>query len=213
MSGLGLLSGLSIGTLSPGRSALTIFATCAALFANCGGVLAETPQFNGQYVYARLAPCPTSASTTCRRRPNGRSSAAIERPPNSASSVEFGWEFGPGSVRLQGNAEALRLEVHDSTIATVLAAIGRAFGVQYRSSTPIDDAVSGTYTGSLTRVIANVLDGYNYAIKHEGSVLDVSIFGRSPGQGTPAASSPAIAPVRHGRCGRSAGHQAACRPI
>jgi hypothetical protein len=123
-------------------------------------------------------------------------------------------EFGPGSVRLQGSAEALRLEVHNSTIATVLAAMGRAFNVRYRSSIALGNGISGIYAGSLTSVIREILDGYDYAIKHQDSVLEIAVFGRSRGRPVPPAlSPPAITPVRHVRCGRSAGHQAACRSI
>jgi hypothetical protein len=134
---------------------------------------------------------------------------AVSGPtPNGAVVVEF----GPGSVRLQGSAESLRLEVHDSTIAAVLAAMGRAFAVRYRSSTPLNDAISGTYVGSLGRVIGRVLAGYDYAIKHQDYAVEVSVLGRHGEQASPAAPA-AVAPVRHRRCGRSAGHQAACAPM
>jgi hypothetical protein len=213
MSRLGLVSALSIATLGPGRRPLTIFAVCAALVANCGGVLAETPLFNDYYLHARLAPCRDLASATCHRRPQVHTSVALETSPNALPSVEFGWAFGPGSVRLQGNAELLRLEVHNTTIAAVLATLKRVFGVRYRFSTPMDDVVNGTFSGSLTRVMASILDGYNYVIKREGVRLDLIIYGRSAGEGAPAASSATVAPVRTHRCGRSAGHQAACPPI
>jgi hypothetical protein len=124
-------------------------------------------------------------------------------------------ESGPGSVRLQGSASSLRLEAHDSTIAGVLAAMGRPFHVQYHSTTPLDDAVTGTYDGSLRGVIAQILHGYDYLIKDEGSGVEIAVFGRSSGQAVPSALSPAPAPgpARRGRCGQSAGHQAACPPI
>ncbi len=132
-------------------------------------------------------------------------------------------ESGPGSVRLQGSAKSLRLEVHDSTIAAVLAAMGRTFHVQYRSATALDDAITGTYAGPLSRVIAQILHGYDYWIKDEGSGVEIAVFGRSGDRAVPSASSPAAAaPVRHGpapagparrRCRQSAGRQAGCRPI
>jgi hypothetical protein len=124
----------------------------------------------------------------------------------------YAYEFGPGSVRLQGSAESLQLEVHDSTIAAVLAAMGRAFAVRYRSSTPLDDAISGTYVGSLGRVIARVLAGYDYVIKHQDHTVEVSVLGKHGEQALPGAPA-VVAPVRQRRCGRSGGHQAACQPI
>lgn len=135
-------------------------------------------------------------------------SAASGPTPNGAVIVEF----GPGSVRLQGSAESLQLEARDSTIAAVLAAMGRAFAVRYRSSILLDDAISGTYVGSLGRVIGRVLARYDYTIKHQDYAVEVSILGKHGEQALPAAPE-AVAPVRHRRCGRSAGHQAACAPI
>ena len=133
-------------------------------------------------------------------------------------------EFGGGSVRLQGTVDSLRLEVRDSKIATVLAVMGRAFNVQFRSSTALDDPITGTYAGSLTRVIARILDGYDYAIMHEGPVVEVAVFGRSRGRAQPAPPTPSamysrLRRPRLRRCGaaaagdQTAGHQAACSPI
>lgn len=132
-------------------------------------------------------------------------------------------ESGPGSVQLQGSATSLRLEAHDSTIAGVLTAMGPAFHVQYHSETPLNDAVSGTYAGPLRPVIGEILRGYDYWIKDEGSDVEIAVFGRSGGQAvpstlTPAAAAPApsalspgpAAQARRGRCGQSGGHRAAC---
>jgi hypothetical protein len=176
-----------------------IFIVCGTICARGGAPLPAARQLHGEYQYARLA---------------------VRKPTRNVIT-----EFGRGSVRLQGTADSLRLEVHDSTIATVLAVMGRAFNVQFRSSTALDDPITGTYAGSLTRVIARILDGYDYAIMHEGPAVEVAVFGRSRGRAEPAPPTPAmvapttvapaaVAPVRRVlRCGRSAGHRAACPPI
>jgi hypothetical protein len=135
-------------------------------------------------------------------------------------------QSSPGSVQLQGSATSLQLEAHDSTIAAVLAAMGPAFHVQYHSATPLADAISGTYSGSLRPVIGQILRGYDYWIKDEDSGVAIEVFGRSSGQAVPSALSPetpvAAAPVppalspastaaaRRARCRQSAGHRAAC---
>ena len=163
-----------------------IFILCGTLCAR-SAPLAAAPRFNGEYTYARLT---------------------VRKPMRNVVITEF----GPGSLRLQGTADSLRLEVRDSTIAAVLAALGRAFNLHYRSSATLDDPITGAYAGSLTYVIARLLDGYDYAIMHEGPIVEVAVFGRSRGRAQPAPPTPAtVAPVR--RCGRSAGHQAACPPI
>jgi hypothetical protein len=107
-------------------------------------------------------------------------------------------EAGAGSVRLQGDAAALRLDVHEAAIADVLAAMDGAFDMQYRSSILLDEAISGTYAGSLGHVISRVLDGYNYAIKRENSKLEVIIFEKR-GEQAIAAPLPAVATKRRGR--------------
>lgn len=120
MAGFGRLSGFSICLVRPSRllgRVFAAFAACAALLAACDGVLAETPQSNAHYIYARSVPCRYAASAACRRRPKARSPAAAQKPANDVAITEF----GPGWVRLEGNIASLRLEVHDSTIAAAAA--------------------------------------------------------------------------------------------
>ena len=192
-----------------------ILILCGTLCASSGTPPAAAAHHDAEYRYARLGPCRASATASDRRRP------CVRAPTGNVIT-----EFGPGSLRLQGTAGALRIEVHDSTIAAVLAAMGRAFAVRYRSSTALDDPVTGTYAGSLTHVLARVLDGYDYAITHDGPAVEVVVLGRSRGRAAPARRTPAVtraepapppptpatvAPARR-RCGRSAGHRAACAP-
>jgi hypothetical protein len=160
-----------------------IFIVCGTLVARSGVRPADGPQLNGEYRYAR---------------------AAVRNPGVVIT------QSGPGSLRLQGTPDSLRLDVRDSTVAAVLAIMGRAFNVRYRSAIALDGPITGTYAGSLTRVIARVLDGYDYDIKHEGPTVEVVVLGRSRGRAEPARPTPAaVAPMRR-RCGRSAGHRAAC---
>jgi hypothetical protein len=120
-------------------------------------------------------------------------------------------EFGAGSVRLAGDANALRLEAHDATVADVLAAMARTFDLQYRSPVVLDRRINGIYAGSLGQVMARVLAGYDYTIVHQDHAVAVSVLGRHGEQAVPVPA--AIAPERHRHCGQSAGHRAACQPI
>jgi hypothetical protein len=143
--------------------------------------------------------------------------------PNDAAIAQS----GPGSVQLAGSATSLEIEAHGSTIAAVLTAMGPAFHVQYHSATPLNDTITGTYSGSLGPVIGQILRGYDYLIKDEGSDVEIAVFGRSSGQAVPSTLSPAspppaaapvasvsnpalAAPTRRARCRQSAGHRAAC---
>lgn len=148
-----------------------------------------------------------TSSAECVRSPSGfdADSMGAALPP---------LEHGGHRLRVEGDAAAVRLELHEATVTDALCALAAAFSVRYRSAIALDKARNGSYAGTLGRVIARVLDGYNYAIKHEGSALDVIVFGRSRGLAAPAPYS-AVKPaaITHVRCGRSAGHRAACRPI
>src|SRR5438445_7461094 len=65
-------------------------------------------------------------------------------------------------VRVSGTAEALRIEARDAAVADVLSALNASLGLQFRSSAPLERRVSGTFAGSLRRVLARVLEGYDF---------------------------------------------------
>lgn len=184
----------------PVLSALVIAITMLGLRAASGAVLAAPPQFNSHYVFAPLGGCRHSASAACRRRPVFRVVLAFhEGMPNGSAAATPA--IRAGSLQLQGDADALRVKASDAPIADVLTAIGEEFHVQYRSSITLDEPISGTYSGSLSRVIGRLLAGYDYVIKRANSALEVTIFEKHGERRLPAALVPAVvAPVRRGRC-------------
>jgi hypothetical protein len=101
-------------------------------------------------------------------------------------------ESGGNSLRIEGDAAALRIDVHQTTIGDVLSALEN-FNIRYRSSIGLDDVLNGTYAGSLGHVVARLLNGYNYATKQDGTRLEVTIFGK---RGEFAVPAPIVIPVR-----------------
>jgi hypothetical protein len=89
-------------------------------------------------------------------------------------------------VRVAGTPAAVRVVAERDQVTDVLAAMATAFNLRYRASIPLERAISGTYAGSLKDVLARVLDGYSYVIRHAGEATDIIIFGRS---GTEAVAS------------------------
>jgi hypothetical protein len=87
-------------------------------------------------------------------------------------------DVADGSLRLQGRPAAVRLEACRTTVAAVLSAFATTYKISYRSSIALNEAHYGTYAGPLGQVIARVLDGYDYVIKHKNSHLDVIIYGK-----------------------------------
>jgi hypothetical protein len=82
-------------------------------------------------------------------------------------------------VSVEGDIRAVRLEASHAPVQEVLSALGTAFNVRYRSSVSLDRGIHGTYTGRLDRVIARVLDGYNYVLKHEKDAIEIVVVGRT----------------------------------
>ena len=81
------------------------------------------------------------------------------------------------SLRIEGDAAALHIEVQQTTLADVLSAL-KTFDIRYRSSIRLDEMLDGSYAGSLGHVVSRLLNGYNYATKRDGSRLEVTIFGK-----------------------------------
>lgn len=81
-------------------------------------------------------------------------------------------------VRVEGNMRALLVTASGDSLSDVLSAVGAAFAVKYRSSVPLDGEISGAYSGSLSQVVARLLDGYNYLIKRDQERTEIVVLGR-----------------------------------
>ncbi len=81
-------------------------------------------------------------------------------------------------VHVEGNAGALRVTTSGDPLSDVLSAFGAVLPVKYRTAVPLEDKVSGAYSGSLSQVVARLLDGYNYVIKRDREQAEIIVFGR-----------------------------------
>jgi hypothetical protein len=167
-------------------SIVAIGAFAQELYAQGGAVVAPPPQFQADYAFTGSTGCLRSASASCRRKPRSQSPS----DPNAYFGNGVAPMFGPDgvSVRVQGDMAAVRLDARRTTIAGVLSALDAAFDMSYRSSIVLDEEITGTYAGSLRRVISRVLDGYNYVIKQGDAKLDVIILGRRGERAVPVAT-------------------------
>jgi len=67
-------------------------------------------------------------------------------------------------VNVAGSSQALQLQTHDAPVQEVLAALNASFGLRYRGVADLDRRISGTYQGSLARVVRRLLDGYDFIV-------------------------------------------------
>jgi len=89
--------------------------------------------------------------------------------------VPLGQAIG-ADVRVQGSADAIRVEARDATATEILAALASRFALSYRGSTD-SRGFNGTFKGPLREVVKRVLDGYNYVINTKDNGLEVVVVG------------------------------------
>lgn len=90
-------------------------------------------------------------------------------------------------VRVQGNADAIRVEAHDATVAQVLTALKQQHDINVRGGVG-NKLVSGTFEGPLHYVLARLLEGHDYVIVHNGGALELVVLSEEP----PQAAIPAV---------------------
>ena len=88
-------------------------------------------------------------------------------------------------ILLEGTPAAIRLELTQAPIGEVLAAFGERYGVRYRAALPLDQPITGSYAGPLPRVIARVLEGYDYVARISPEVIDIAYI-RTRGNAAPS---------------------------
>jgi hypothetical protein len=80
-------------------------------------------------------------------------------------------------VLVSGTRDAINVEISDASVDEVLAALSAKFALSYRSGAPLDKRLTGTHDGSLQRVIAGVLTGYDFVVKTSRDGLEVTVYG------------------------------------
>ena len=71
----------------------------------------------------------------------------------------------------------LTIEAHDATVRQVLDALGTARPLRLRTSDGLTRTLTGTYTGSLSRVLARILDGYDHVVHSTAAGIQLEVFG------------------------------------
>ena len=89
----------------------------------------------------------------------------------------------------------MQVEARNAPVEEVMAALGTSFGLRYRSSVSTGRRITGTYEGSLQRVVTRLLDGYNFVMKTSPGGVEVMVYGVvKPGDAPNAAQ--AVTPAK-----------------
>jgi hypothetical protein len=92
-------------------------------------------------------------------------------------------------IQVRGNPEAVTIEARDTSVEEILAALSRAFDMDYQSSIDLDKRLYGTYVGPLSRVLTRILQGYNFVVKTDNGSIAVTVVG-TPNAASAATSAP-----------------------
>jgi len=101
------------------------------------------------------------------------------------------------AAQITGSPQEVSIKAQNSSIEEILSALSREFHIQYHSTANLEKHLTGTYQGSLQRVLTRILEGHNFIVKASNGQIDVTVFGTQgvPGKAvaaaTPAASKPA----------------------
>ncbi len=77
---------------------------------------------------------------------------------------------------VEGTAQTVRVEGHGATLDEIMTALGRSFNLHFTSSGELNQTVTGTYEGSLKRVVARLLSGHNFILSTHNGRVDVAVF-------------------------------------
>jgi hypothetical protein len=119
-------------------------------------------------------------------------------PSLSIATVSFmlltGGSGKSAEVHVDGQPQAVHVEVRDASLQEVLAALQDCFNLRYRSNDALATLKTGVFNGSLAHVAARILDGYDYAMTITPEGIDVLVLGQAGASPTAATVTPASAP-------------------
>ena len=118
-------------------------------------------------------------------------------------------------VHVSGVVDALTVETREASVEEVLSALRASFDLKYRTSDALNRLVSGTYTGSLQRVVARLVDGQNYVMRLSPSGgVEIFVLGTGASRsGAALRVLPAVANARQPELPAASGAKAAGRQV
>lgn len=79
-------------------------------------------------------------------------------------------------LRVEGDLSAVRISTSGDKLSDILSGLSARLPVTYRTAVPLSREVRGTFSGSLSQVVARLLDGYNYIIKNDQTMTAIIVL-------------------------------------
>jgi len=87
-------------------------------------------------------------------------------------------------VLVRGNSRAVEVVARDASIAEVLSALNKSYGLNYRGAVPLEPRVTGTHAGSLREVVKWLLKGCDFVLLTKSGTIDVLVIKATEGPQT-----------------------------
>jgi len=127
----------------------------------------------------------------------GQELAFVRRYLAAVTSVlALGSASAGAAVRVDVQPGVVIVNASNATVAEILTALGETGYLHYRTPVELSRTVSGTYKGTLQRVVSRLLDGYNFTLQVSDNRIEAVIIGLAGAMPTTtAAAAPSAANV------------------
>jgi hypothetical protein len=85
--------------------------------------------------------------------------------------------------QIEGGLANVRLEATQASMEEVFSALGAVYGVEITATTLPDQTITGVYSGSLQRVVSQLLGRYDFVLSVSPEKIDIAFLGARAGNG------------------------------
>jgi hypothetical protein len=115
---------------------------------------------------------------SARRRLRARSFGAFALM--AAVAVCAGAPRAAAEVRVTEAGGRLTVEAHDATVRQIIEALSASRPIKLHSTDALSRPVTGTYSGSLSRILARILDGYDHVVHATAAGVELDVVAPAP---------------------------------
>jgi hypothetical protein len=96
-------------------------------------------------------------------------------------------------VAVVGGPDDMHVKVENDTVGHVLETLSRNENLHFRSATPLNKVIGGSFSGSLGQVLSRILIGFDFVVRYSSQGVEVFVFresGAAPIPSQPIEASP-----------------------
>lgn len=102
--------------------------------------------------------------------------------------------FASAGFNIAGDGNNVRVQATDARINDVLTALHDKYGLIYHNDVAPDQTITGNYSGSLDRVVKQIMQRYDHAIKTRNGVVELVVTNQVKSTAKPPPLTPPSTP-------------------